>query len=250
MSIFIPRARATTGGPAANTCDTPRTITEKWLAATCAAGKPATEPSAIETTGISPIIAVATSNAGLAGIYVRPIASMERMSAPNPSISRTIGSWRSSAMRSADALFEGSPRPLGRALVVKSPPPTTTGRPSACAMPMTNEAGRKSSRLPSSAYSALPAMTPRSRNEPGSQNASMRSRTVSLPRSCCSWMRSGPPMRSAAARRRSSSSISGCQVNDDSSRARTGAFYAARDGRRVITARLYRWYENCYLSSG
>ncbi|MXY87133.1 MAG: hypothetical protein F4Y95_11770, partial [Chloroflexi bacterium] len=40
----------------------------------------------------------------------------------------------------------------------------------------------------------------------------MRSRTVRLPRSCCSWTRSAPPISRARSRRNAICSISGCHV--------------------------------------
>src|SRR5260370_22902530 len=55
-----------------------------------------------------------------------------------------------------------------------------------------------------------------SSNEPGSSNASMRSRAVSLPLACCASMRRWPPPSRAAARRRSSSFSMSCIPNSDS----------------------------------
>ncbi len=63
----VPKARSTTGGPATNTCETPRTMSEKCACATRAAPSPAVGPSAAATTGTSDIIATIRSQPGLPG---------------------------------------------------------------------------------------------------------------------------------------------------------------------------------------
>jgi hypothetical protein len=50
-----------------NSCERPRTITEKWAQATRAAPRPATGPRAAATTGISERAAAIRSQAGFPG---------------------------------------------------------------------------------------------------------------------------------------------------------------------------------------
>jgi hypothetical protein len=47
----MPKARSTIAGPAIKTCDVFFVMIEKWDAASRAAGKPATAPTAADTTG-------------------------------------------------------------------------------------------------------------------------------------------------------------------------------------------------------
>jgi hypothetical protein len=70
LSGDSPIAAATTGGPATNSCDVPRTITEKCEATTRAAPSPATGPSAAATTGTRARLAIASSMPGMKGTYV------------------------------------------------------------------------------------------------------------------------------------------------------------------------------------
>ena len=67
LSGVSPIAAATTGGPATNICAVPRTITEKWEAATRAAPSPATGPSAAATTGTAERFATTSSQPGTNG---------------------------------------------------------------------------------------------------------------------------------------------------------------------------------------
>ena len=62
-----PSARRTTGGPATKSWLVSRTITEKCEAATRAAPRPATGPSAADTTGTLESSSTETSKSGLKG---------------------------------------------------------------------------------------------------------------------------------------------------------------------------------------
>ncbi len=70
LSGDSPIAAATTGGPATNSCEVPRTITEKCEATTRAAPRPATGPSAAVATGTRARLAIASSMPGMNGTYV------------------------------------------------------------------------------------------------------------------------------------------------------------------------------------
>src|SRR5258708_11005807 len=94
---------------------------------------------------------------------------------------------------------------------VKSSPPTTTGRPSIRPRPIPKLVGSKDfSAAPS--YAAWPVSSPTSWKLPGSSSASIRSRTVSRPASCCLLTLSAPPIARAISWRRRSSSSSGSQL--------------------------------------
>ena len=59
--------RFTTGGPAMNMCEVPRTITVRWDETARAAAIPATEPSTSETTGTVSRLRMTEPQAGFAG---------------------------------------------------------------------------------------------------------------------------------------------------------------------------------------
>ena len=94
---------------------------------------------------------------------------------------------------------------------VKSPALRTALRPSISVNPMIMLEGR-TSMSSSLSYVAAPASSPISRNVPGSEIISIRSRTVFLPRLRCSAMPASPPIWAANALRLFISSISGCQT--------------------------------------
>ena len=153
--------------------------------ATRAAPRPATGPSASATTGTVAMFATTHSQPGLRGTYVSRMSSRDFTDPPPPvpSTSRINGSRSSFAICSAWTCFWKIDASAAPPRTVKSSPPTTTGRPSMRARPMTKFAGVKPVSRPSS-YSALPVSAPTSWKLPGSTSASMRSRTVSLPASC------------------------------------------------------------------
>src|SRR5258708_6510507 len=94
---------------------------------------------------------------------------------------------------------------------VKSSPPTTTGRRSIRPRHITKLVGNTDfSSAPS--YSAWPVSSPTSWKLTGSSSASIRSRTVSRPASCCLLTLSTPPIARAISWRRRSSSSSGSQL--------------------------------------
>ncbi len=81
---------------------------------------------------------------------------------------------------------------------VKSCANTKTGRPSTRPWPVTTPSpGMRFSSIPKSVLRWTTSASSSS-NEPGSSSASIRSRAVSLPASCCFSMRSGPPPSRAA----------------------------------------------------
>ena len=134
-----------------------------------------------------------------------------------PSTRRMWGSFISQANDSAESRFAGIVASDEPPRTVKSSPDSTTGRSSMRASPKMKLDGVRWVSRRSSSYSATPAVLPISWNDPLSATASMRSRTVILPKKCCRSTLSGPPSASANASRRRSSAISGSQLMATSS---------------------------------
>ena len=145
-------AAATTGGPATNSCEVPRTMTEKCEATTRTAPSPATGPSAAATTGTIARLPTTRSKPGSGGTYENPICSSDLTLPPPPvpSTRRTSGMRRSCAIRSACAPFSQIAASAAPPRTVKSSAWTDTRRPPTRAQPTTMFAGTNSTRRPSS----------------------------------------------------------------------------------------------------
>ena len=206
-------SRATTGGPATNIADV-FVITEKCVEASRAAPNPATEPSPSPTTGTSARLAVMRQKPLVVpmppGRLDAPVVSMvlTEPPPPEPSMMRTMGSRNSAAMSSAISGLLAIDASAEPPRTVKSSPTTTTARSSMRPRPNTQLAGVTCVTAPCASYSPMPDSAPTSWKLPASSSRWMRSRTVSRPASCWRLTLSAPPIASAIAVRRASSSSS------------------------------------------
>lgn len=128
-------------------------------------------------------------------------ASVTRWPAPSSSITSGTRSWRASWHR-RKRLSE-APLPIEPPSTVTSSAPARVGRPLMRPEPATRaSAGTGGS-------SVVPTRLPISKNVPGSNRRSRRSRALSRPRWCWRTKRASPPMASASALRRAIASRAG-----------------------------------------